>query len=205
MGESLLLITIITLVVLTIRRARPVVLENPVIIQRPGQYHITLAPQLNRAQIFIEQIAGQFSKTHSPQGDISSQYFEVRDPKVFARGESCYLLAATLRDGLLYFQAINPLASHPDAGITNDLAGVVGQPGQMAITNDLPSVFCWNSQMASSSISSSISHLATIREFSEAVLKLHPHKEPADEQGAEKLGAAVEAVANQLQIAVKAL
>ena len=61
MGESLLLLTIITLIVITIRRARPVILENPVIIQRPGQYHITLAPQLNRAQTFIEQIAKHYT------------------------------------------------------------------------------------------------------------------------------------------------
>jgi len=185
MGESLLLITIITLIVLTIRRARPVVLESPVIIQRPGQYHITLAPQLNRAQTFIEQIAGKFSRTHTPQGDIPTQYFEVRDPKVFAQGQNCYLLAATLRGGLLYFQAVNPRASQPDAGITNDLAGVGGQPSQMA--------------------SSSISHVDTLREFSESVLKLHPHAEPADEQGAKKMREAVEAVAGDLKITATVL
>lgn len=112
MGESLLLITIVTLIVITIRRARPVVLESPVIIQRPGQYHITLAPQLNSAQIFIEQIATRFSKSYSfPGGDLPSRYFEVRDPKVFARGADCYFLAVTLRDGLLYFQAVNPVKS----------------------------------------------------------------------------------------------
>ena len=72
MGESLLLITLITLVVLTIRRARPVILENPVIIQRHGQYHITLAPQLNRAQTFIEQIAKQFTQLHPPDGHGSN-------------------------------------------------------------------------------------------------------------------------------------
>jgi hypothetical protein len=108
MGESLLLITLITLVVLTIRRARPVILENPVIIQRPGQYHITLAPQLNRAQTFIEQIAKQFTQLHPPESDLSTQYFEVRDPKVFSQGESSYLLAIALRGGVLYFQAVNP-------------------------------------------------------------------------------------------------
>jgi hypothetical protein len=108
MGESLLVITLITLVVLTIRRARPVVLENPVIIQRPGQYHITLAPQLNRAQTFIEQIAKQFTQLHPPESDLPTQYFEVRDPKVFSQGESSYLLAIALRGGMLYFQAVNP-------------------------------------------------------------------------------------------------
>lgn len=108
MGETLLVLTLVTLVVLTIRRAKPVVLDNPVIIQRSGQYHITLAPQLNRAQTFIEQIAKQFTQLHSPESDLPTQYFEVRDPGVFAQGESCYLLAISLRGGVLYFQAINP-------------------------------------------------------------------------------------------------
>jgi hypothetical protein len=108
MGESLLLITIITLVVLAIRRAKPVILETPVTIQRPGHYQITLAPQLNRAQIFIEHIAKQFIQLHQSGGDLPTQYFEVRDPKVFAKGESSYLLAIALRGGVMYFQAVNP-------------------------------------------------------------------------------------------------
>lgn len=108
MGESLLLITIITLIVITIRRARPVILENPVNIHRPGQYHITLAPQLNRAQTFVEQIARQFIELHHPQGDLPTQYFEVRDPRVFSKGQKSYLLAISLRGGELYFQAANP-------------------------------------------------------------------------------------------------
>jgi hypothetical protein len=108
MGESLLLLTIITLIVITIRRARPVILENPVIIQRPGQYHITLAPQLNRAQTFIEQIAKQYIQSHPPERDMPTQHFEVRDPKVFSKGQSSYLLAIAMRDGVLYFQAVNP-------------------------------------------------------------------------------------------------
>jgi hypothetical protein len=108
MGESLLLLTIITLIVITIRRARPVILENPVNIHRPGQYHITLAPQLNRVQTFVEQIARQFIELHHPKGDLPTQYFEVRDPKVFSKGQSSYLLAISLRGGELYFQAANP-------------------------------------------------------------------------------------------------
>lgn len=116
MGESLLLITIITLVVLTIRRARPVILETPVIIQRSGQYQITLAPQLNRAQTFLEQIAKQFTQSHQSGGDLSTQYFEVRDPRVFSKGESSYLLAIALRGGVLYFQAVNPKSLRGDTG-----------------------------------------------------------------------------------------
>lgn len=108
MGESLLLITIITLVVLTIRRARPVILETPVIIQRPGQYQITLAPQLNRAQIFVEQIAKQFAQLHQSGGDLSTQYFEVRDPKVFSKGENSYLLAIAYVVGCCIFRRSIP-------------------------------------------------------------------------------------------------
>ena len=115
MGESLLLLTIITLIVITIRRARPVILENPVIIQRPGQYHITLAPQLNRAQAFIEQIAKHYIQSHPHHRDLPTQYFEVRDPKVFSKGRDCYLLAIASRGGVLYFQAVNPKPKQHDA------------------------------------------------------------------------------------------
>jgi hypothetical protein len=115
MGESLLLLTIITLIVITIRRARPVILENPVIIQRPGQYHITLAPQLNRAQNFVEQIAKQYMQSHPSERDLPTQYFEVRDPKVFSKGHNCYLLAIALRGGVLYFQAVNPKEKQHDS------------------------------------------------------------------------------------------
>lgn len=115
MGESLLLLTIITLIVITIRRARPVILENPVNIHRPGQYHITLAPQLNRVQTFVEQIAKQFIQLHHPKGDLPTQYFEVRDPKVFSKGQKSYLLAISLRGGELYFQAANPKSSNHES------------------------------------------------------------------------------------------
>jgi hypothetical protein len=109
MGETLLTLTLLTLVVLTIRRGKPVILDNPVLIQRPGQYHITLAPQLNRAQAFIEQIIKHWSAIRLPQQqDFATQYFKVADPKVFAKGENFYLLAIGLRAGVLYFQAVNP-------------------------------------------------------------------------------------------------
>ena len=108
MVELFLLALIITVVVLSIRRGKLTVLDNPLIIQRLGQYHITLAPQLNRAQTFIEKIADQFALSPPPQGDLPSQFFEVRDRNVPAQEGSFYLLAAAYRGGLLYFQAINP-------------------------------------------------------------------------------------------------
>ena len=108
MVELLLSALLITIVVLSIRRGKLTVLDTPLIIQRLGQYHITLAPQLNRAQTFIEKIAGQFALSHPPQGDLPSQFFEVHDHNVPAQEGGFYLLAAAYRGGLLYFQAINP-------------------------------------------------------------------------------------------------
>ena len=118
MGETLLVLTLVTLIVLTIRRAKPVILDNPVIIQRPGQYHITLAPQLNRAQLFIEQIAQHFSQLHLPERDLPTQYFEVRDPSVFSKGENCYLLAIALRE---FSEAV--LKQHPLSEPSKELGG----------------------------------------------------------------------------------
>src|SRR4030067_2305694 len=121
MVELFLLTLLIILIVLSIRRGKPVVLDNPLIIQRPGQYHITLAPQLDRAQTFIEQIAARFPLPNPPpqagdganeslrevfvKGALPSRFFEVRDPGVLAREGSSYLLAAAYRGGLLYFHA----------------------------------------------------------------------------------------------------
>ncbi len=181
MVELFLLTLLVTLIVLSIRRGKPVRLDNPIIIQRPGRYHITLAPQLDRAQTFIEQIAARFPLPNPlPQageeaneslreffvkGELPSQFFEVRDPGVPAREGGSYLLAATYRGGLLYFQAIEPQPVLRDAD----------------------------------------SHLKQIREFSGAVLALHPLEHPAGVDEAEKLRNAVETAAQQMNITVEML
>lgn len=165
MVELFLLTLLVTLIVLIIRCGKPERLDNPIIIQCPGQYHITLAPQLDRAQTFIEQIAARFALPHPTQGELPSQFFEVRDPGALAREGSCYLLAAAYRGGLLYFQAIDPQPLLRDAD----------------------------------------SHLKQIREFSGAVLALHPLEHPAGGDEAEKLRNAVETAAQQMNITVKML
>ena len=111
MGESLLLLTLLSIVILAIRRSKPVVLETPLVIERPGQYHITFAPQINQAQTFVEAITRNFRESGTTDGDLSVQYFKVHDAKVAAKNESFYLLAVALREGMLYIQAINPTAS----------------------------------------------------------------------------------------------
>ncbi len=109
MGELFLISMIVTLVILSIRSGRPVILETPLIIHRVGQYHITLAPQLNRAQTFIEQIVHALATAElSRANDSDSLFFRVHDEKLCPTGEHFYLLAITRRAGQYYFQAILP-------------------------------------------------------------------------------------------------
>ncbi len=108
--ELIILVVLITLIVLTIRSGKTVVLENPLIIERAGQYHITLAPQLNLALPFIEAIAKQLDTLREVSQNSTTQCFEVRDRQVTAHRHDLYLLAITLRNSRLYFQAITP---HP--------------------------------------------------------------------------------------------
>ncbi len=108
MIELIILAVLITLIVLTIRSGKSVVLENPLIIERAGQYHITLAPQLNLALPFIEAIAKQIGTPREASQNSATQCFEVRDRQVTAHRHDLYLLAITLRNGMLYFQAITP-------------------------------------------------------------------------------------------------
>jgi len=163
--ELFILVLLITLVVLGIRGGKSAALDKPLIIQSPGRYHFTLAPQLDRAQTFIEQIASQFAEAHPLQGDIPGQYFAVRDPDVLAQEDKFYLLAVSYLGGQLYFQAINP------------------QP----LLRD------------------SDSHLKQLREFSEAVLALHPLAYPVDGDEVDKLCKAVDLAARQLNISLKPL
>ncbi|MDO9010580.1 MAG: hypothetical protein Q7U78_02060 [Gallionella sp.] len=111
MYEALLLAVLVVLVILVMRK--PVTLDSPLIIQHPGQYHITLAPQLAHARSFLELITGKFAEAAPHEGDAATQYFEVRETEV--PGAARYLLAVGSRAGILYFQAINPQPLLKDA------------------------------------------------------------------------------------------
>ncbi|MFY9261505.1 MAG: hypothetical protein WAO71_13470 [Gallionella sp.] len=132
---ELTVLTILTiLVVLTLRHVKPPVLEHPLVIQRVGQYHITLAPQLNGAQTLMEHIAKQFATYQPVSGECDTQFFSVHDPQLFEDKDKFYLLAVSLRGRLLYFQVIAPPAllrdkdSHLDAIRTFATAILVEQP-----------------------------------------------------------------------------
>ena len=121
MIETLTIITLSVLFLIFFRPGKTPPLDNPLVIERPGQYHMTLAPQLNLAQPFIEAVVAQVGSLDDAMQHGATQYFEVRDKQVTAHGHDCYLLAVTLRNGMLYFQASNPqsveqsIVHHTDA------------------------------------------------------------------------------------------
>ena len=100
--------SLITLIILVRRANRRVVLPNPVLLQREGEYSALLAPHLNTAQPLIEGFIQILGTKHDAAKNSSTQYFEVRDKHTTAHGHAFYLLAITLRGGILYFQAVSP-------------------------------------------------------------------------------------------------
>jgi len=105
MLELPILLVLIALVVWFLRGSKAVILENPLIVSQAGQYHITLSPQLTCAQGFIESIATDFLPLKAQMGNVPTQYFTVYDSNETA-ARAGYLLAVSLRRGVLYFQAI---------------------------------------------------------------------------------------------------
>ena len=114
MIETLTIITVSLLLLIYFRPGKTPLLDNPLVIERPGHYRVTLAPQLNLAQPFIEAIATHIGKPLDKDHHSRTQCFEVRDGQVTAHGHKHYLLAITQRNGMLYFQATAPRSLTPD-------------------------------------------------------------------------------------------
>lgn len=108
MIETFTIITLSVLFLIFFRPGKTPPLNNPLVIEHPGKYHMTLAPQLNLAQPFIEDVVKLISGQDYWAQFSMTQYFAVQDKQVKAHGNDCYLLAITLRNGMLYFQAARP-------------------------------------------------------------------------------------------------
>ena len=109
MIESLTIITLCVLYLVFFRPGKTPPLNNPLVIDRPGKYHMTLAPHLNLAQPFVEAVAKQLIEGNERSGDSDTQYFDAIDKHVASHGHNNYLLAITQRGGILYFQAAAPV------------------------------------------------------------------------------------------------
>ncbi|MBI3902663.1 MAG: hypothetical protein HY306_06930 [Nitrosomonadales bacterium] len=139
MIEFTLVVTAIVLMIVFLRVGETKALPSPLVINRVGQYHAVLAPMLNLAQPLLESISCRLGEQDRQSGNTPPLYFKVSDSEVRAHGEESYLLAVTLRDGMLYFQATAPqgkeqhlatiqtfseaeLSHHPDSRPYSDAA-----------------------------------------------------------------------------------
>jgi hypothetical protein len=109
MIETLTLITLCMLYLIFVRPGKTPPLNNPLVIERPGKYHVLLAPNLNLAQPLVEAIAQRLLESSNEALNSTTQFFEVQDSHVKAHGHAAYLLAITKRNGMLYFQATAPV------------------------------------------------------------------------------------------------
>lgn len=111
MIEFTTLVTLCVLYLVFFRNGKTPALKSPLVVERPGQYHLTLAPQLNLAQPYIESIGSRLMSDEI-KPDSATQFYEVRDKQVAAHGFDFYLLAITRRNGMLYFQAARPTSKN---------------------------------------------------------------------------------------------
>ena len=109
MIETLTIITLCILFLVFFRPGKTPPMKNPLVIARPGKYHVTFAPLLNLAQPFVEAVAQRLLESAIGSGNSATQFFEVQDALVTAHGHATYLLAITKRDGMFYFQAAAPV------------------------------------------------------------------------------------------------
>lgn len=114
MIETFTIVTISLLLVIYFRPGKTEPLQSPLVINRVGQFNAVLAPMLNLAQPMLENISRNLGEQERQSGNCQPQYFKVKDKEVKAHGKDFYLLAATLRDGVLYFQATAPEESGND-------------------------------------------------------------------------------------------
>lgn len=114
MIETLTIITISIIALLIFRPGKTPPLENPLTINRIGQFNAVLAPKINLAQPLLESISRIVTDEMRQSGNTPPLYFKVQDKEVKSHGQDFYLLAATLRDGMLYFQATAPDKAHSD-------------------------------------------------------------------------------------------
>jgi len=122
MLETLTLITLTVLFLVFFRPGKTEPLKSPLTINRGGQFHAVLAPMLNLAQPFLEDVSQRLDPQARQDGDAPVCCYRVRDREVRAHGQDFYLLAAALRGGMLYFQAAAPQDGVPDIDVIREFS-----------------------------------------------------------------------------------
>jgi hypothetical protein len=109
MIEFIVIVTISVIILIFFRPGKTPPLNNSLVIERGGHYHVTLSPQLNLAQPYIEAIAREIGTAEDAAEYSQTLCFEITDVNVAAHGQKSYLLAITKRNGMLYIQATSPV------------------------------------------------------------------------------------------------
>lgn len=163
MIETLTIITLSVLFLIFFRPGKTLPSDNTLVIERPGQHHMTLAPQLNLAQPLLEAISKEIRAWVQKQENFATQCFEVRDKQVTAHGQNFYLLAITGRNGMLYFQAIAPRPLLRDRGSHFNTLMEFAR----AVLADVPAPDAYNAeageQIAAAAISAAQQHQVEIK------------------------------------------
>ncbi len=121
-GEAMLGV-LMFVILIVVGRGKILPSEKVLVIERPGQYRMVLAPGLNLAQAFIEQLARQLAQHAKDYPEGLSCGFEIRDKHVATAKQPFYLLTLSARAGALYVEAKYPaLASAQDDAVKPDQA-----------------------------------------------------------------------------------
>ncbi len=123
MIETLTIITLSVIALIIFRPGKTPPLESPLVINRVGQFHAVLAPKINLAQPLLENVSRRMSENARAGDNTPPLYFRVEDKEVKAHGQDYYLLAATLRDGVLYFQGTAPGKNEGDLDAIRAFSG----------------------------------------------------------------------------------
>lgn len=120
-GEAMIAVLIFTVLII-VGRGKLQPSEKQLFIERAGQYRMVLAPGLNLAQPFIEQLAKQIAAQEHADG--WSCRFEIRDRQVATAKQPAYLLEVSKSDGTLQFEAKYPQSE------SNAVADEIPHPAQ---------------------------------------------------------------------------
>ena len=111
MIETLTVISLCFLYLVFFRPGKIPPLDNPLVIERPGQYKIRLAPKLNLVLPFVESIAGRIAPTDEMKICQSVKFFAIRDQQIAENQNAVYFLVLTFQHGMLDIQAVRPSQS----------------------------------------------------------------------------------------------
>ncbi len=114
MIETLTIVTITLLLLSYFRPGKTEPLENPLTINKIGKFSALLAPKINLAQPLLDNMSAKLDVQQRNAGNSRTHYLAVLDKDVRAHGSDHYLLAMTLLDGMLYFQATAPVSGQED-------------------------------------------------------------------------------------------